>query len=245
MLRTLALALSLAAVAETASAQGFLERMAKQAAQAAAEKAASAAMGKLSGQLGSGETDGQAAAPAAARRADAPAEVLTPKPRAGTARAAPDRAAAAAAVQASPSGPAPWPVNVGSPDVKRPGDLEFSAETKALATAFDAFGRVSCSSCEGGRSYDSWARKSLGISSERNAWETKLGSLGLGETLNWTGVESKGRITVVGETPVGGFRCKQLKWELFKGSARAERPGLVCFGYSGPFAASESWNEVV
>jgi hypothetical protein len=244
MLRTLALALSLAAVAETASAQGFIEQMARQAAQAAAEKAARAAMGRIAGAGGSGESGTQSSATAApARRTEAPAEVLTPKPRAGTPRTAAS-APAPPAVHGSPSGPAPWPVNAASPDVKRPGDLEFSAEMKALATAFDAFGRVSCSSCEGGRSYDSWARKSLNISSDHGAWDKTLGALAVGQTLNWTGVESKGRITVVGETPVSDFRCKQLKWELSKGSARAERPGLVCFGYSGPYAASESWTEV-
>jgi hypothetical protein len=242
MLRTLALALSLAAMAETASAQGFLERMARQAAEAAAEKAARAAMGRIAGASGSGEAGAGSGAPA--RPADAPAEVLTPKRRAGTTARTTSAIPAADAAPAPPSAPAPWPINAGSPDVQRPGELEFSAETKALATAFDAFGRVSCSSCEGGRSYDSWARKSLNLGREFGAWEKKLGGLALGQTLDWTGVESTGRITVVSETPVGGFRCKQLKWELFKGSARAERPGLVCFGYSGSYAGSESWNEV-
>lgn len=240
MLRTTALALSLAALAGTASAESFLERMAKQAAQAAAEKAGRAAMAKITASGGSTEAAPGAAAPAARARASQAPEVLTPKPRSGAARTAP----AAAPEAAQPSGPAPWPVNAGAPDVERPGELQFSADTKALATAFDAFGRVSCPSCEGGRSYDSWARHSLKVSGEHGAWDKKLGALGLGQTLDWTGVESKGRITVVSETPVSGFRCKQLKWELFKGAARAERPGLVCFGYSGPYAASESWTEV-
>lgn len=243
MLRTLVLALSLASVAETASAQGFLERMARQAAEAAAEKAARAAMSRMAGNAGSAA--GSAAVAPAANRAEALAEVLTPKPRPATARTAPVATPAAVPANTPPSsGPAPWPVNAGSPDVKRPGELEFSSETKALASAFDAFGRVSCSSCEGGRSYDSWARKSLNISSAHGAWEKTLGALASGQTLNWTGVESKGRITVVSETPVSGFRCKQLRWELFKGAAQAERPGLICFGYSSPYAASESWNEV-
>jgi hypothetical protein len=123
--------------------------------------------------------------------------------------------------------------------------MEFSAETKALLTAFDEFGRVACSGCEGGRTYDSWANKGLKVGSGYGAWDKHLGALNVGQTLDWQGAESKGRITVLSETPVAGFRCKQLKWELFKGAERAERPGLVCWGKMSPYSGSDSWVEVL
>jgi hypothetical protein len=66
----------------------------------------------------------------------------------------------------------------------------------------------------------------------------------VGKVHRWEGAESAGSLTVVREEMVGGFRCRRLQYKLVKGSASAERPGLVCWGYANPYAASEGWNEV-
>ena len=60
----------------------------------------------------------------------------------------------------------------------------------------------------------------------------------MGETITWKGSQSHGVLTVVGEEPVNGWTCKQLRWALKKDQAAAERPGLFCQGKSG------RWSEV-
>jgi hypothetical protein len=150
----------------------------------------------------------------------------------------------AAAQTATASGPAPWPINVGAPGVRFPSDLDFSSELEAEKKAFVEFSRVRCTDCEGGYGYDAWAQQILGINRGYKAWETRIGGMAVGETLAWKGAQSKGLITIVSEEPVNGWRCKQLRWELAKGSERAERPGLFCFGKAGPYDGAESWTQV-
>ncbi|MNQ23398.1 hypothetical protein D3C85_365610 [compost metagenome] len=218
-----------------AQAQSIFEQMARRAVEGAAARAGSALERRVTGAMERGRQGEGAAARGmegkGAQGEEGP-EVMRPRGRASTAPA--PRGAAA--------GAAPWPVNAGA-GVSRPGKLEFSAADEARKAAFDAFGRVQCTACEGGRSYDSWAQQRFNLRGQ-GAWERKLGELGRVEAITWQGVEAHGRITVVGETPVGGFRCKQLKWELFKGTATAQRDGLVCFGLSSDYSASESWVEV-
>jgi hypothetical protein len=139
---------------------------------------------------------------------------------------------------------APWPNNVGARTVKFPSDLDFSPELEAQKKAFVEFSKVKCGDCEGGYGYDAWAQQIVRLDGSYKAWEKKLGGLAMGEKLSWKGVQSTGSITVVGEEAVNGWQCKQLKWELKKGQAGAERPGLICFGKAGPYDGSDSWTIV-
>jgi hypothetical protein len=242
--RLLLCSLALPLAATPVSAQSFLENFAKRATEQAVASAA-ARLESAARRAASTAAEKAMSAPAAERAADSGAEetVLTPKPRAGRAERAPAGTESPASAPASlPStGPAPWPLNAGK--VTYPSDLEFSSELKAQADAFKEFGRVKCTGCEGGYTFDSWAQQAFNLRGY-NAWEKKVGALALGEKLEWNGAESKGRLTVVSETPVGGLPCKQLKWELTKASSRAERPGLFCFGKQNQFAGSDSWVEV-
>lgn len=185
-----------------------------------------------------------------ARQAAAAAVQNAAQPQAQAAPDAASRNEAAPAQDAggdpapATSGPAPWPVNVGARNVKYPSDLDFSPELEAQKKAFVEFGKVRCSDCEGGYSYDAWAQQMISLDGSYKAWEKKIGGLAMGETLTWKGAASRGSITVVGEEPVNGWTCKQLKWELKKPQASAERPGLFCYGKASAYDGSDSWTEV-
>lgn len=211
----IAAAVSLALATPAAAQSGFLKSLARQAAAAAIQNAA--------------QPSREQAAPAA------------DSPEAGGEQPAQYAAAEQASVTA---GPAPWPNNVGSRAVKYPGNLTFSAELEAQKKAFLEFSKVSCNDCEGGYSYDAWAQHFIRLDGSYNAWEKKLGSLAMGEALGWKGSKSTGVITVVGEEPVNGWRCKQLKWELKRPGASAERPGLICSAKASSYSATESWTIV-
>jgi hypothetical protein len=212
-----AIAVLAATLAGPAAAQGgFLKNLARQAAAAAIQNAAQPPQGHA----------------AAAPGEEAQAEAAQP-----TQYAAAERTAAT-------SGPAPWPINVGARTVKYPSDLDFSAELEADKEAFLEFSRVSCTACEGGRSYDAWAQHFVRLDGSYNAWEKKLGALAMGEAITWKGQQSTGSITVVSEEPVNGWPCKQLKWTLKKPTASAERPGLICNAKASAYAGSDSWTIV-
>jgi len=204
-----------AALGPPAAAQGgFLKNLARQAAAAAIQNAAQQ--------------------PQPTQGADAPAQEQGEAP-----------AQDAATEQTAPSsGPAPWPMNVGARTVKYPSNLDFSPELEAQKKAFVEFSKVSCSDCEGGYDYDAWARHFFTLDGSYKAWEKKIGGLAMGETITWKGAKSTGSITVVGEEPVNGWPCKQLKWELKKPQASAERPGLFCYGKENSYSGSDSWTEV-
>lgn len=143
--------------------------------------------------------------------------------------AAEDSRPQTSATSAAPStGPEPWPLNVGAPSVKNPMHLKFSDDLEGRKKAFLEFSKVSCNDCEGGYSYDAWAQHFVRLDGSWKAWEKKLGALAMGETLSWQGSKSKGVITVMDETPVNGWPCKQLRWTLTRADAKAERPGLIC-----------------
>lgn len=170
---------------------------------------------------------------AAAQQAVVAAADRTPAEQAASdapaSRPARDETRPADPAAASPStGPAPWPSNVGAPSVKNPMHLKFSDELEGQKKAFLEFSKVRCSDCEGGYGYDAWAQHFVRLDGSWKAWEKKLGALAMGETLSWQGSASKGAITVVGEEPVNGWPCKQLRWTLTRPDARAERPGLIC-----------------
>jgi hypothetical protein len=208
--------LSLALAGPAAAQGGFLKNLARQAAAAAIQNAAQGPQGQA------------AAAPGEA----AQAEAAQPRPHADAEQPAPS------------SGPAPWPTNVGARTVRYPSDLTFSPELEAQKKAFLEFSRVSCTACEGGRSYDAWAQHFVRLDGSYNAWEKKLGGLALGEAITWKGQQSTGTITVVSEEPVNGWPCKQLKWTLKKPTASAERPGLICSAKASSHAGSDSWSIV-
>lgn len=239
MTRALLLACLLASAASSASAGSLFESLARQAAERAVRSAAARAGAPTGPAQGLGtpraqQTSEPAAAPPQTRTFSlvndaAPGRRDDPAPR----------------VQAASAGPAPWPSNESSADVKYPSDLEFPAEVEAESKAFDQFGRYECDDCEGGHSYDSWVQQALNLRGY-NAWENKVGAMALGQKLTWKGNVADGVMEVVGETPVHGFKCKQVRYTLTrrKGSAAASRGGLFCFGKSGPFAAEPSWVEV-
>lgn len=236
---TLILALSAGAVPGTAQAQSFLERLAER----AADRAATAIE---RGVMGSGENGGSSRD---REEAEAPT-VMRPRGSGSAARdersavppAPAGRSPARSSSARSAAAPAPWPVNLEG-GVRRPGHLEFGPGDIAAKEAFDQFGRVACTGCEGGRSYDSWGQQQFRFR-DPTEWERRLGELPMGQTISWQGVESRGEISVVSETPVGEFQCRQLKWRLTKGSETAERPGLVCMGLASDFSATERWVEV-
>lgn len=186
-----------------------------------------------------------------ARQAAAAAiqNAATPRPQDAAAPSSQDAAPAdevaedVAPEQVATSGPAP-PLNVGARSVTSPTQLEFSPETQAAKKAFVEFSKVRCNDCEGGYAYDAWAQHHVKVGYEYNAFHNKIGGLAMGQSVTWTGSAAVGSITVVGETPIRGWRCKQLKWELKKGAARAERPGLYCVSPSSVGSAKEQWLEV-
>ena len=243
MQRTVILISLAMAVAPAAQAQSFLENMARRAAESAANRAASALERGLTGGAGGRDAD-EGSGAAAPEAPDAPT-VMRPRARSGTGQPAaqPVVTAEAAPARAQPTGPAPWPNNLDRPRLARPGQLAFDAALEAEKTAFKRFGTVSCSDCEGGESYDTAAKMFLGL---RDMWafDSALGALNLNQSLTWRGKASTGKITVVGETPVGPFPCKQLRWELTRGDQTATRPGLVCLGKSNPDADNDRWMEI-
>jgi hypothetical protein len=152
-------------------------------------------------------------------------------------------AVASAGQAAAAGGPAPWPINLGDPKVRRPGQLKFDAALEDQKSAFKTFGEVSCDDCEGGVSFDTAAKKFLGL---RDMWafDSALGALEVGQSLNWRGRASVGKITAVSAEAVGPFACKQLRWELTRGKETRARDGLVCLGKSNPDADNDRWLEV-
>lgn len=198
-----------------ASAQSFLDGLARRTADrltaAAAERVESAASGAMPGGADRGGDD----------RSDVP-----------VGRAA-DTAAAS-------EGPAPWPLN---PDtVSYTGDLEFDPADEARAEGFHEFAKVRCMDCEGGYSFDSWITHHTGMDVDEVA--ARVGGLVVGEALTWNGIEASGRLEVVSETPVGPFACKQVRKVMVRGEATYETPGLYCFGKSHAYARA-MWVEVL
>jgi hypothetical protein len=129
---------------------------------------------------------------------------------------------------------------------KRPGLMPVSEEIKARKKAFDEFGKVACSSCEGGYSYESWANHFFNANSRDNpnGWNNKLAAMEPGEELHWQGSENYGTIVMRTKERIGGFDCKTYGWVLEKGASSAQRDGLLCWGKASDFSANDSWVEV-
>jgi len=126
-----------------------------------------------------------------------------------------------------------------------PSEIAKPAGFEATRHAYDDFGKVDCSDCEGGFAYDGWAVFPRDeYSGKYNGDAQRLGGWPVGHVHRWKGNESSGTLTVVAEQTVSGFRCRTLLYRLAKGKASAERPGLLCWGRANQFAGKESWNHV-
>lgn len=157
--------------------------------------------------------------------------------------AASDTGSANASSPAEPAKPTRKPAAAAA--VKYPNDLPKPGDFSAVKAAYDGFGKVACTGCEGGFAYDGWAVFPRDEHSGKyNGDAQRIGSWPVGHVHRWTGNESNGTLTVVAEETVGGFRCRTLKYRLTKGSASAERPGLLCWGRASSFFGSESWVQV-
>lgn len=203
----------------TASAQDFLGGLARRAAESAAQSLVNRAGEALTRPRGPAQT------PAAPPRPEAAPAVAATTVNASTLPA---------------DFPQPRPMNY-SPNLRRPGQLEFSDADRAAKIAFDEIGRYSCNDCEGGRSYDSWPRHEIsGLGSGNYALENRLGALAVGEALRWTGSRTRTRyaITVVSDQAIGQWQCKQLKWTGDRDSVHAERLGLIC-------KPTENWHTIL
>lgn len=201
-----------------ASAQSFLDGLARR----AADRLAAAAAERVESAV-SGENPGSAD-----RRDDGRSEV-----QAG-------RVADTAPARAASRGPAPWPLN--PDDASYTGDLEFDPADEARAAGLHEFAKVRCMDCEGGYSFDSWITHHTGMEVDEVA--AHIGGLAVGESLSWTGIEASGRLEIVSETPVGPFACKQARMVMTRGEQTYAAPRLYCFGKSHQFAR-EMWVEVL
>ena len=199
--------------------------------------------GRLLGRAGVAALTGRKAAAQAA--ADAAARDTIDSARENAVAAA-SNAACTDADHASEKTEPREPARKRANPLSRPDQIAVPAEIKAQKTAFDEFGKVACSSCEGGVSYDSWARQFYlsELRGDENGWEKKLAALQPGEQISWQGSESFGTIVLRGEQQRDGFDCKLFDWRLEKGSATAQREGLLCWGKSSEYSGSNSWVEV-
>ncbi|MFJ6024320.1 hypothetical protein ACIQC9_06965 [Brevundimonas sp. NPDC092305] len=214
------IALLLIASPQPVAAQDFLGGLARR----AAEQAAQAVVGRA-------VTAATAPRPPASAR---PAAAASAAPSAS----APQAPAAAGGLPAD--FPAPRPLNY-SADIRRPGQLRFSDAEKNAKGSFDQIGRYACASCEGGFNFDSWPRHEVrGIGVGNYQLENRLGALGVGEALTWTGSHTGTRyaITVTSDRAIGPWPCKQLRWTGDRGDEHVERVGLIC-------KPGDNWHELV
>ena len=220
----------LASVALTAApvqAQDFLGGIARSAAQSAAQRLANRAVQGVT----------QPRAPAAPAAPSAPASRAAPADA-----SAPAPAPAARSVQASTDVAAglraPVPVRY-SPTMRTPGEMEFSQADQDAKTALRLFGRVDCSSCEGGYDFETWVKHQVPAMWGQYVLANHLAGLAVGQNLTWTGRTSRGQyaITVVDTQSVGKWECKQLVWSGRRGDRTAEAPGLIC-------KVGDNWLEV-
>lgn len=202
----------------TASAQDWLGRMARGAVQGAAERAVRGVV--------TSATSGNADQPATTSAPTSGAQTA-PTPRPGP---------AAGALPADL--PAPRPINY-SPSLQGPTVLEFSEADKAARKAFEDASRVSCSACEGGRTYENWVRHARSELFGMYVLDNRLGGMAVGESIRWRGstTGTEFAIVIADARPIGQWECKQLRWTARRAQA-SERPGLVCKLWDG------NWKEV-
>lgn len=138
----------------------------------------------------------------------------------------------AASPQAA-ANPEPWPVNLGG-TLKTPWDLKFSAELEARRRAYQLFGYIPCSTCEGGKQDDGSPGRHLPNYMDSNPEGKLITRMTVGQSWSWKGIQTAGKFTILSEGPVGPFQCRQIRWELKRGKESATRPSLFC-KYNGVF----------
>lgn len=127
-------------------------------------------------------------------------------------------------------------------DRQYPSRMEIPVEWRTAKDAYAEFGKVRCTGCEGGFAYSgwpSWPRDEF--DGKHNGAETRLSRLPIGHLHRWTANGFSGSLSIDSEEQVNGFRCRTMTYRLEKDGKSAERPGLMCWGKSNQFAASDSW----
>jgi hypothetical protein len=123
-----------------------------------------------------------------------------------------------------------------------PSRMPIPEEWKAAKQAYEEFGKVRCSDCEGGYAYSgwpSWPRDEF--DGKYNADQTRLSRLPIGHVHRWSANGFAGTLTVNGEEEHHGFKCRRMTYRLEKDGRNAERPGLMCRGRQNEYAGSENW----
>ncbi|UNU43719.1 hypothetical protein EAO27_14050 [Sphingopyxis sp. YF1] len=127
-------------------------------------------------------------------------------------------------------------------DAKYPSRMPIPEDWKTAKTAYDAFGKVRCTSCEGGYAqagWPDWPRDEY--SGKYGGAETRLSRLPVGHVHRWSASGFSGTLTIDGEEQVNGFRCRKMTYRLEKGGQSVSRPGLMCWGKANEYAGSDSW----
>lgn len=123
--------------------------------------------------------------------------------------------------------------------------LKVPAEVEAKKAAYNKFGEVSCSDCEGGIDFDGRPKFPYDqFSGQYGERAKRAGSWSIGHVHRWQGKASTGTLTVLREENVDGFRCRRLEYRLMKGSASASRPSLICWGLANRSSEIENWHEI-
>lgn len=108
------------------------------------------------------------------------------------------------------------------------GELEFTAGFNQKQ-AFAKESRVPCSDCEGGFSYDSWAKHFTAKPGIDMQFDAKVTALPIGKSITWKGRKYQGEIVATGERPIGAHACKQYRWTMrLAGKVVTERDGQYC-----------------
>ena len=127
-------------------------------------------------------------------------------------------------------------------DAKYPSRMTIPAEWKAAKTAYDEFGKVRCTGCEGGYAYAGWVDWPRDeYSGKYGGTEKRLSNFPVGHVQRWSSNGFAGTLTINGEEQVNGFRCRKMTYRLEKAGKSAERPGLICWGKANEYAGSDSW----
>ncbi len=127
-------------------------------------------------------------------------------------------------------------------DAQYPSRMAIPAQWKADKDAYTEFGKVKCFGCEGGYAYAGWpAWPRDEFDGKPNGSETRLSRLPIGHVHRWTSNGFAGSLTIDGEDQVNGFRCRKMTYRLERDGKSAQRPGLMCWGKSNQYAASDSW----
>jgi len=210
-------------VTSPVAAQDFLGGIARGMAQSAAQGLANRAVTAVTSPR----------APAAAPANAAPASRSAPASRPG---------AEAVSVQ-TPVGalPSPAPYNY-RPGLKGPYELRFDPALSAQFRLFREFAQDPCRDCEGGFWFND--RVDLMVPDLRpdRAVANRIGGMAIGETIRWNARSGFPlTITVTGDTAIGEFPCKQVRWTATRGDRTATYDGHVCNGKRGQYLAEPGW----